>query len=75
MTADEYLAVSSAGSRRKRRFPTMGGPPEAIAKLAEEAVIVDLTRTRIRNPFVTLFCINLLDAFEVVAHHGERHVR
>jgi hypothetical protein len=48
---------------------------EAIADLAAAATGTDLANTKLRNPFLRYFRMNLYDAFEVIVQHGERHVR
>jgi len=43
--------------------------------IAERARGVDLSAARFRNPYAALLRMNLFDAFEILAVHGERHVR
>lgn len=48
---------------------------ERFAKWLESVRDVDLTRTKIRNPLVPIFRMNLTDCIMVLVEHTERHVR
>jgi hypothetical protein len=47
---------------------------EEILSLLRKANGFDPSATRISNPFLPILKMNLADAFEIIAVHGERHV-
>ena len=47
---------------------------EEILSLLQQANGFDPSATRISNPFLPILKMNLADAFEIIAVHGERHV-
>ena len=47
---------------------------EEILSLLRKANGFDPSAARISNPFIPILKMNLADAFEIIAVHGERHV-
>jgi hypothetical protein len=45
-----------------------------VIELAQRCEGVDLTRVKVRNPFLPVIGMNLADCFEIVVGHGERHI-
>jgi len=46
-----------------------------LTNLLSEVTSLDLVRTKVSNPTFPIFKMNLVDVFELVDQHSERHVR
>ncbi|GIK32823.1 MAG: hypothetical protein AMXMBFR19_10470 [Chthonomonadaceae bacterium] len=47
---------------------------DALLKLAQDAKGKDLVRTKLTNPLVGIFRMNLADCFQLLVSHNERHI-
>jgi hypothetical protein len=67
--------VPSSGALGRAPLEPYLATHRQLLELLDEVNGVDLVRTRIRNPLVQVFRMNLVDVFELIDQHSERHVR
>jgi len=72
--------VPSAMVPRASTFPSTvvddwSAQMSKLSALAEAANGADLVAARFPNPFAKFMRLRVTDAFEIIAQHGERHVR
>lgn len=64
----------SAGPFGQEIVNTWSGQNHEFLRIAEHAKGTPLSQVKLRNPFFPIFPMNLVDCFEVIEQHTERHV-
>ncbi|MEZ0324707.1 MAG: DinB family protein [Fimbriimonas sp.] len=66
--------IPGPGSFGQEVVETFVADHTRVIQLAEKSQSIDLIQTKIKNPFLPLFRMNMADCFEIVTCHAERHV-